>query len=141
MEQFLEFAGNHPYLVGGTAVMLAFIIVTELKLRAQSGTTLSPNDAIRLINKGAQVLDVRSAEQFAQGHLQGARHVSAEAMGETVERLKKNLQKPVLAYCETGTVSARATGVLRGAGFESAFSLRGGLTEWKRENLPLAKGQ
>jgi len=137
MEQFLEFAGNHPFLVGGTAVILVLVIVNELRLRGQAGTTLSPNDAIRLINQGAHVLDVRSADQFAQGHLQGARHVSADAMGNTVEKLKKNVGKPVLTYCDTGAVSARATAVLRGAGFEQAFSLRGGVTEWKRENLPL----
>ena len=139
MEQLLEFAGNHPYLVGGTAFVLAMVIVTEIRLRGQAGTTLSPNDAVRLINQGAHVLDVRSSEQFAQGHVHGARHVSADAMSETVEKLSKNLNKPVLTYCDTGAVSARATGVLRNAGFAQAFTLRGGLTEWKRENLPLIK--
>ena len=139
MEQFFEFAGNHPFLAGGTAIVLVLVIVNELRLKGQAGTSLSPNDAIRLINQGARVLDVRNAEQFAQGHLQGARHVSADAMGETVEKLKKNTSKPVLTYCDTGTVSARATAVLRGAGFDHAFSLRGGLTEWKRENLPLSQ--
>jgi rhodanese-related sulfurtransferase len=46
----------------------------------------------------------------------------------------------VVLYCETGTAAARLTRELHAAGFTKVFNLRGGLTAWRAEGLPLQRG-
>ena len=139
MEQLFEFVSRHPYLVSGAVIVTILIVVTEVRLRREGGTGLSPNEAIRLSNHGALVLDVRDSEQFAQGHIQNARHIAFADLADSLEKLKKQKQKPVLVYCDTGGISARAVALMRRSGFEQVFSLRAGLTDWRRDNLPLVK--
>lgn len=120
-------------------IVTVMIIVTELRLSKERGTSLSPNQAIRLINEGAVVLDVRGGEQFSQGHIQNARNIAFADLEQNLDKLKKQKQKPVLTYCDTGGTSARAVALLRRSGFERVFNLRGGLTDWRRDSLPLVK--
>jgi rhodanese-related sulfurtransferase len=53
--------------------------------------------------------------------------------------IRKQKSKVLLVVCDTGTSSGRAAGTLRKAGFENAFSLKGGLNAWRTENLPVVK--
>ena len=55
------------------------------------------------------------------------------------ETLKKHKDKNVLVYCERGTLGASAARILAGQGFTKAVNLRGGVTAWRAEGLPLAK--
>jgi rhodanese-related sulfurtransferase len=45
----------------------------------------------------------------------------------------------VLTVCDNGTAASRAANALRKAGFESVFSLKGGLGAWRADNLPVVK--
>jgi rhodanese-related sulfurtransferase len=97
-------------------------------------------DAVRLINKGALVIDVRKPEEFAQGHIVNARNVPLERMQkEGDDAIKKQKSKILLAVCADGATSGRAAGHLRKSGYENAFSLKGGLAGWRADNLPLVK--
>jgi rhodanese-related sulfurtransferase len=51
--------------------------------------------------------------------------------------LKKYREKTVIVYCETGTTSAAAAKELRASGFNKAVNLRGGLSAWRQDNLPV----
>ena len=53
--------------------------------------------------------------------------------------LKKNKSKVLLTVCDSGQTSPKAAAVLRKAGYENSFSLRGGIQACRAENLPLAK--
>jgi 3-mercaptopyruvate sulfurtransferase SseA len=55
------------------------------------------------------------------------------------ETLKKHKDKPVLVYCESGSLGASAARILAGQGFTKAVNLRGGLAGWRAESLPLSK--
>lgn len=93
-------------------------------------------EAVRLINQGATVVDLREAAKFAAGHIVDAINVTASDLKSQPEsRIKK--KKPVLLVCENGSASARLVAPLREAGFEVAWSLDGGLAAWERENLPV----
>ena len=93
--------------------------------------------AVQLINGGARVVDVREQAQYDAGHIVGAIRVAPDALAED-KRLKKN--RPVVVVCDNGTNSSRCSDQLRAAGFESAYSLRGGLAAWQQDNLPLVSG-
>jgi rhodanese-related sulfurtransferase len=140
MTRLIEYVGNHLWLVSATALVLGCIIVYELRVRATNFAAISPQEAIRLMNQGSLVLDIRAAEQFAQGHLSGARQLPADQILTANNTLKKYKEKPVLVYCENGSLGAIAARQLLDQGFSKALHLRGGLTGWRTENLPLVKG-
>jgi len=139
MERLLEFASNHPWLVSGFAGALLLALAFETRTRSENAAAVSPQDLIRLQNGGALVLDIRPDEQFKAGHVAGARHMASDQILKAAETLKKYKEKPVIVYCESGSVSAAAVRQLVAQGFTKAFKLRGGLAAWRAENLPVAK--
>lgn len=139
MDRFLEYLNNHPYLAGGTLLVVLVAIAFELRSRAQGATALSSNEAIALHNKGALVLDVRSAEEFATGHIVNARNIPQETLANQLDSIKKYREKPVIVCCESGTRSAQATKLLKAQGYTTVFNLSGGLAAWRQDNLPLSK--
>ncbi len=139
MAQLAEFAGNHIVLVLGLIGSWIFVMVYELRLKTLALTNLSAGDSVRLINKGAMIIDVRSPEAYQAGHIVNARNIAFAdiASNKVIEKKQKN--KPLLTVCDDGASSGKAAGVLRNAGFENTFSLKGGLRGWQAENLPLVK--
>lgn len=139
MEQVAEFAGNHVLLVLGLIGSFGLAAAYELRQRAQGITHVSPGDAVKLINKSALVVDVRAAEAYGSGHIVNARNLSLADLEKDPDALKKNKTKILLTVCDSGMESAKAASLLRKAGYENTFSLRGGIKAWRAENLPLAK--
>ena len=78
MGQLVEFAGNHVWLVTGLLVAWLAVIFYELRMRSHGTTHVSAADAVRLINKGALVIDVRKPDEFEKGHIVNARNVPLE---------------------------------------------------------------
>ena len=75
----------------------------------RGGRGLSTTEATQLINrKGAVVLDVRTGEEFAAGHLPSARNVPLDDVEQKVAQVIKNKAAPVLIVCKSGQRSARA---------------------------------
>jgi rhodanese-related sulfurtransferase len=140
MAQILEFAGNHPYLVGAFLGLLVLVVTTEIRARA-GGAEVAPTDAVRLINAGATVVDIRPPERFAAGHIIGAVNIPVEHLGPKAEEVAKRKDRPVLVYCETGAGSARAAATLRKAQYPNGVRLQGGMVGWERENLPVERPQ
>jgi rhodanese-related sulfurtransferase len=139
MDRVLEFLSNHPWLATGTALAVALIVVYEMRARAESQFSVSPQQLIRLMNQGALVLDLRPAEQYQAGHLTGARQMSGEALLSAGDTLKKHKEKTVVVYDDNGSVSSSAVRQLAAQGFTRAFTLRGGLAAWRADNLPVSR--
>jgi rhodanese-related sulfurtransferase len=139
MGQLVEFAGNHVWLVAGLFAAAAAVMFYEFRLRGQGATHVSAADAVRLINKGALVIDVRKPEEFEQGHIVNARNVPLERVQQDDDAIKKQKNKILLTVCADGSNAGRAAGHLRKAGYENAFSLKGGLAGWRADNLPVVK--
>lgn len=130
---------NHPILAGGLVALIVAVVLFEIRTRSHGQVQVAPADAVRLMNGGAAVIDVRSAEAFGAGHIVNARHVELDKIAADNAALKKFRNKPVIAVCENGLTSNRAAAKLREAGIEKAYSLKGGLNGWRAENLPLVK--
>jgi rhodanese-related sulfurtransferase len=137
MNQLLVFIQNHPFLLTGIVAMAAIAITFELRHRRNTSTAVSPGDAVRLMNGGALVLDIRPTEAFATGHIIDARNVPADNIASESNSLKKYREKPVIVCCDSGATSAGAANSLKAQGFTKVVNLRGGLAAWKQENLPL----
>lgn len=138
MEQLFEFAGNHPLLIAAAVGLLATIVVSEVRLRNRGFAEVSPAEAVRMMNAGALVLDVRPAEAFRKGHIIDARSVPLDQLEQQAGKLAQYRDRPVIAYCDAGVTSQRAAQTLRKLDFQQVASLRGGLQGWRTENYPLS---
>jgi rhodanese-related sulfurtransferase len=101
---------------------------------ADIGDEISPAQAAELVRDGAQLVDVRQADEHAAGRIQGALLIELDRLpGEaaTIDR-----DRPVVFYCRSGSRSALATQAFRAAGYQ-AHNLTGGLLAWRGRGLPL----
>jgi rhodanese-related sulfurtransferase len=140
MSRLVEYITNHPFLVAAAAILAVLAIVFAFRQRARGSFAVAPNDAVRLVNAGALVVDVRDAKDYEAGHIIDARSIPAAEVAGKAESLKKFKEKPVVVYCDSGLSSATATKALHALGFTKVVSLRGGLQSWLQENLPVVKG-
>jgi rhodanese-related sulfurtransferase len=139
MNRLIEFAGNHPYLVAAAVLMLIIVIVSEMRARIQEFAAVAPTDAIRMMNHGALVIDVRDSTAFESGHIVDARNMPLKELATSAEGLKRNKDKPVITCCDTGMNGGTAARELGKLGFTKVFNLRGGLGAWRQDNLPLVR--
>ncbi len=103
-------------------------------------TGLSPAGAVNLINREkAVVIDVCETEEFAAGHVGGAKNIPLNLLEEKLPAAVKNKALPLILVCQTGARSGRALAIAKKLGYENAQSLGGGLGAWKTASLPLEK--
>ena len=140
MEQLVEFAGNHLFLVGALLVVLALLVKAEFDHQAGKANQVDPTAAIRLMNNDdAVVVDVREAGDFNKGHIKNAKNIPMSSLKQQLEGVAKAKDLPVLMYCRSGNVSGRACRVLKRSGFSNVHNLAGGILGWQDANLPLTK--
>jgi rhodanese-related sulfurtransferase len=84
-------------------------------------------------------VDVSETEEFAAGHIGGARNVPLNELEERLPAMVKNKALPVLLVCPTGARASRALAIAKKLGYEKAQVLGGGLKAWKEANLPVEK--
>jgi rhodanese-related sulfurtransferase len=140
MSRFVEYITNHPFLVAATAILAVLAVVFEFRQRSRGFAAVGPVDAVRLVNAGAVVFDVRDQKSYEAGHIIDARSVPAAELAQRADSLKKFKEKPVVVYCDGGGSAASVAKSLKEQGFTKVVSLRGGLQSWLQENLPVVKG-
>jgi rhodanese-related sulfurtransferase len=105
---------------------------------AASGLTTA--QAVQLINREkAVVIDVCEPEEFAQGHVSGAKNVPLAQLEIQLPKLVKNKATPVVVLCQAGSRAARGAAQARKMGYEQAQPLAGGLKAWREASLPIDK--
>lgn len=101
---------------------------------------LTTSGAVQLINREkAVVVDVGEIEEFAAGHVGGAKNVPFSELEDKLPGTVKNKALPLILVCPTGARSNRAVAVAKKMGYEQVQALSGGLKAWKEANLPLEK--
>src|SRR5437868_1628006 len=101
---------------------------------------VSPNDAVQLMNRErAVVVDVCENDEFAAGHVAGARNIPLNQLEQRLPEVVKNKTVPLILVCRSGGRAQRAERVAKSLGYQKAVVLAGGLGAWKEANLPLEK--
>lgn len=114
---------------------VALIVPTLAK-----GSGLSPQDMVQLMNREkAVVIDVCSPEEFAQGHVIGAKNLPVGELEAKLAQVVKNKSTPVVMVCQVGARSSRAVATAQKLGYEKVQSLAGGLKAWQAANMPVEK--
>jgi len=104
------------------------------------GNGLSPQDMVQLMNRDkAIVIDVCEPDEFARGHVIGAKNLPLGQLEDKLALLVKNKSSQVVMVCQVGARSARAATTARKLGFENVQSLAGGLKAWQAASMPVEK--
>ena len=141
MEPILEYAVAHPLLFGGLLLMFAVVFGYELRMARRKGTDVSPPQAVALINAGAQPIDVRASAQFEKAHILDARNIPAGDLEQHLPGLEKLQERGMLLYCDSGGAAVKVAETLKSKGLNGIHTLRGGLTAWRADNLPVFSGR
>ena len=95
---------------------------------------VSRDEARKLIDEGAQLIDVRADHEWEVGRIAGASHVPLPELPQRLGELAKD--RPVVVYCRGGNRSSMATEALTDAGYD-AVKLSEGIVGWSEDALPL----
>lgn len=104
------------------------------------GQVLTPAAATLLINRRrAAVIDLRSSEEFNQGHLARAKNLPASTFPAGLADLKLDRENPVILVCDSGSRASSFVGKFKKEGFVEVTSLEGGIKAWNAAGLLLVK--
>jgi rhodanese-related sulfurtransferase len=139
MGEIIAFTNAHPLHAMIIVALLIAVLVYEIRLKGRGIAQVTSGMAVQLINRGATVLDVRPAESYSEGHIANSKNIPLAEITKDAGVVKKKKDKVLVTVCDNGMVSRRAADLLRKSGYEAAYSLQGGLTAWRGDNLPLVK--
>jgi len=133
-----------PFLVHNWALVLIAVVSGTLLLApgilAGTRSGLTPGAAVQLINRDkAVVVDVSEADEFAAGHIVGARNIPVSQFEQRLPEVVKNKGLPLILVCATGARAQRCLAAAKTLGYDKAVVLGGGLRAWKEANLPVDK--
>jgi rhodanese-related sulfurtransferase len=95
---------------------------------------ISLEEARKMLDEGAQLVDVRADHEWNAGRIAGARHVPLPELPQRTGEL--DTERPVVVYCRGGNRSSMATAALTDAGYD-AVKLSEGIVGWNEDELPL----
>ena len=127
------------WMLAGIALLSGGALLWDLVGERMAGLPrLSPAQAVQHINRdNAAVVDLRSTEVFARGHIAGAVNLPAGQLGEAAARLAKLGGRPLLLVSDSSVAAVAASRQLRAAGSERLHLLAGGMQAWREAGLPV----
>ncbi|MEP4148906.1 MAG: rhodanese-like domain-containing protein [Halioglobus sp.] len=135
MALFLEFLTQQWILV---AALLAVAVMLFMHETRKSGTSLSPQKAINLVNAQEGVfVDLRDTADFRGGHIVDAMHVPSSKLLNNTGALEKYRNKPIVLVCKMGQSAGAVGKKLNADGYENVNIMTGGMMEWKNLQLPV----
>ncbi|MDL2353843.1 MAG: rhodanese-like domain-containing protein [Pseudomonadota bacterium] len=133
----MKFIIDHIFTVGIALISGLALLWPALQPRGKRASAL---EVTQLINRGkSTIVDVRSAEEFAAGHLRDAKNIPLSDLSTRIGELDKAKARAVVVVCQSGARADKAVRQLAAAGFQDVVSLDGGLTAWQAAGLPVAK--
>lgn len=90
-------------------------------------------------SKNQTMIDIRTPQEFAQGHIEGAININYfdKSFLEQVSKFDKT--KPIYMYCRSGNRTSSASKKMQDLGFEEIIDLQGGIMNWSRNKLEIVK--
>ena len=140
MERLPEFIANHLWLVSLFVAILALLLWNIFGSSLSGLTRIEPAEVTRLLNhEKALLLDLRTAADYAAGHILSARNIPAAELENRQKELQKHKTNPIILCGSRDSDGVKAGRVLKFAGFEKLYSLKGGLEAWRNANLPVSR--
>jgi rhodanese-related sulfurtransferase len=135
----MEFITKNIFLIAIAAISGGMLLWPLLR-KGTGGPWVNTLQATQLMNRDdALVVDLRPAEEFAKGHILGARSIPLAELGRRAGELDKHKAKPVIVHCGDGNRAGSGVATLRKSGFANVVNLSGGYAAWQQAGLPVEK--
>lgn len=125
-----------------TTTLAVLLSTFSLFTFAEQTATISQQALLTLIATPANktvILDVRTVEEFAEGHIAGAINISHGQINANINKIITLKDQTVVVYCRSGRRAISAENDLRAAGFSDLRHLKGDMNGWQSADLPLVK--
>jgi rhodanese-related sulfurtransferase len=125
------------------AGLVVAIVMNFVKAKTAGYKEISPAETTHFINReDGTVVDIRTRDEFRQGHIAGSVHVSAsEIKSGPVPSLEKHKASPMILVCSNGQTVKESANLLAKGGFEKVYVLKNGLSGWSEAKMPLVRGK
>ena len=124
------------YLALALTVVVSVLLAPSLLPRGGYGD-VTVQEARRLMEDkpGLVILDVRTASEYEEGHIEGAVNIPVQELGVRFDEL--SIEGELLVYCRTGNRSAQAVDILLDVGFTKIYHMDEGITGWIEAGYPV----
>ena len=140
IDRIFEFVSNHWIMSSGLFVVTLLLIQDLFDSAFRKYKTTSPVGAVALLNDDRTILiDVREPHEFANGHIENARHIPYSRLDEKIYELERHKDSPIIVVCQTGTRSQPACKKLSKLGFTQVYEMKGGMLAWQDMKYPISK--
>ena len=130
------------YLMGVLVSMI--VLVWAAALNGAGLKPITPKEAYDLVRKNAGnpdfvILDVRTPDEYDEGHIEGAINIDFNSGGFKTELSELDKKKTYLVYCRTSRRSGEAAKIMKDLGFTNIIRMKGDIVKWQSAGLPLVK--
>jgi len=133
----VKFIIDNIFLVAIAVVSGGALLLPALQPRGKRASSL---EVTQMINRGkTTVLDIRTADEFAKGHLRDAKNIPLADLATRIGELDKLKGRTIVVVCQTGARADKAARQLNAAGFQDVVALDGGIAAWTAASLPTVK--
>jgi rhodanese-related sulfurtransferase len=125
-----------------TIIIVSIVTVVLLITTLKKPGAISSNAAISMDlikSKSTLLLDVRSPEEFKNGHIKDAVNIPVSELMGRIHEISSFKEQDVLVYCLSGGRSSAASQILKQQGFVKVHNLQGGITSWMNAGNPIVK--
>lgn len=126
------------YIAAGlVVVVIAVVALLSPRAVTTAAENISPADyqsQFVASSTSHLLIDVRTAEEFASGHIRGSVNIPVESLQSRLNEVPAN--QPIVVYCRSGNRSALASDILKQAGYSSIYDL-GGIIDWTAQGFPV----
>jgi rhodanese-related sulfurtransferase len=134
---YVKFILDHIFVVAIAVISGVALLWPALRPAGRRATALQ---VTQMLNRGkTTVLDVRTGDEFAAGHVRDAKNIPLADLSNRIGELDKSKNRTVVVVCQSGTRSDKAVRQLAAAGFADVWSLDGGVAAWQAAGLPVTK--
>ncbi len=128
-----------PLILIGVAVIVGAVLLLTNNAEGKGlPATVSVTEAAERFDQGAFLLDVRTVEEWNQGHIDGAVLIPLDQLSSRIDEVPAD--QDVLIICRSGNRSGQARDLLRAAGLKQTTSISGGINAWMANGLPVVTG-
>lgn len=128
-------------VVAGLFIVVSIVTFVSLqcsaKATAQSSVAASPYLIERVANNDWLLIDVRSPQEFAEGHIPGAVNMPHDSINDYINDLEGHKDKPIIIYCRSGRRAQLAMKVLQDMDFSEVMHLEGDMLGWSAAGLTI----
>ena len=110
----------------------AVVFMSCIGQKSENIVLIQPHQLQKKLSDSIQLVDVRTSQEFLEGHIEGAVNIDVNRPEFSTEIQKMDKSKPVYIYCRSGKRSASAADKMEELGFTRIYDLSGGIISWEK---------